>query len=138
MGINSKVSGYEREHPYALQMIAQGQITGSGAGTEADVNGNHIVLDRDAELLGVRASCLGGAGLVQANVEVYLGTTKAGTQVLSAPMDLSGASQNKAEGTLAASGVIYPAGSEFCVSEDSTATTIDQLQVTMMFRDVPS
>lgn len=128
--------GYDGLHKYALQMKADTQISTTAA--EVDVPGNHAILPCESILLGLSCSALGGAALASMDILVYHGTTKAGV-VVNAAMDLSGASQNKAQADPVAGYVdkILPKGAEFCVSEEgTTGKTLDQLQVTLWLRDV--
>jgi len=128
--------GYDGLHKYALTMKANAQITCGGS--EADVDGNHVILPCESVLLGLTASGLAGAALAACDILAYHGTTKSGT-VVCAAMDLKTAGQNSATADPVAGyvGKILPKGAEFCISEDGTNTkTIDQLQVTLWLRDV--
>lgn len=129
--------GYDRIHKYSLTMKADTNITCGAA--EADVPGNHIILPCNSVLLGITASCLGDAGLVDCPLVVYHGTTKAGV-VASAALDVGGAgTQNSDSADPAAAYVdkFLPKGAEFCVSQNGTNTEdIDQLQVTLWLQDL--
>jgi len=133
--------GYGKWNDIALQIMAQGQFAGTGA--EADTNAtsiaNHIKLPFRARLVRVDATGYAGAALAAAAIQLYQGTSKSGTAVLTTALDLSGdgayVNDSVAPSGLVNGGKIYDKGTEFCISQNMTNTkTLDQLQVTLTFR----
>lgn len=119
---------YGKFNRIVLNLGYQGQITGDGI--DNAVNGCHAVLPVKAKLVAAYISCTACAATA-AKISVYQGSTKVVDQFTLTSSTKSG------EMTITSSqeGVLFPAGSEFSLKEQTTATqTVDNPSVQLVFR----
>jgi hypothetical protein len=90
-----------------------------GGGAEADVAAAHKLLGYKARLEKVKVSIQAMASSKTAAIQVYAGSSKSGTAVLSSTVDLTSTSLT-GSGTIIDVNKKYDEDQEFCLSENST------------------
>ena len=111
--------------------LDQGYAQFTGDPNENDIDGRHVftpckVLTELIRVYGVVQA--GGTAIIK----LYAGSTKAGTLVGTATITDS---VTNILMTLANPGKVWPADQEFCLSEETTAHTVDWLDVTHCGRE---
>ena len=125
--------GLGKMNRITLQLIAQGQITGTAG--NVDVTGNHARLPCKAVLEDADVTAYALSAAATAIIKAYAGTTVAGTEVASGTIVTA---TPRADMTIVAAqkNVRWPKNQEFCLGENTTnLTTIDGLSVTLTFRE---
>lgn len=117
---------------FVLKLGTETQFNGDAS--ENDIAGMHTLTPFKCKLIKVKAVADTIVADKTATIQVYAGSSKSGTAVLSSGIALTSAS-TKGSGTIAAPDKMYAEDQEFCLSENSTAgSNVVGLSVELTFR----